>query len=101
MENAKHTELPWSINNWPQGDAEIRIGAKGTPRIATIHLRDVSINGQKANADFIVRACNNYNNLLRVLKTIAENCDLYETDPETGEILSTLASKAIDKAEKE
>jgi hypothetical protein len=50
---ARHTPGPWSINDWPQGDSEIRIGADGTSRIATVHLRDVSINEQYANAKLI------------------------------------------------
>jgi hypothetical protein len=51
-----HTKGTWSINDWPQGDAEIRLGAPGTPRIATVHLRDVSINEQHANARLIAEA---------------------------------------------
>lgn len=52
----KHTPGPWSINNWPQGDSQIAIGAVGTPLIAKAFLRDVSINQQKANARLIAAA---------------------------------------------
>ena len=56
MDTPKHTPGPWSINAWTQGDREIAIGAIGTPLIAKAFLRDVSINGQKANADLIASA---------------------------------------------
>lgn len=49
----KHTKEPWSINSWTQRDSDIRIGAAGTPLIATVHLRDCSINEHKANAKLI------------------------------------------------
>lgn len=53
---SNHTPGPWTINDWPQDTSDIRIGAVGTPRIASIHLRDVSINEQKANAQLIARS---------------------------------------------
>jgi len=53
-----HTKEPWSINHWAQPDSSIGIGAAGTPLIARIILRDVSINEQKANADRIVACVN-------------------------------------------
>ena len=52
----KFTPGPWSINDWPQSNSDIVIGAIGTPRIAKIPLRDVSINEQKANARLIKAA---------------------------------------------
>lgn len=52
----KHTKGPWSINEWTQPDREIGIGAVGTPLIAKVMLRDVSINEQKANAKLIALA---------------------------------------------
>ncbi|OZA27567.1 MAG: hypothetical protein B7X93_08820 [Hydrogenophilales bacterium 17-61-9] len=56
--NLDHTAEPWSINDWPQSRSEISIGAIGTPRVAIIPLRDVSINEQKANARRIVACVN-------------------------------------------
>lgn len=52
----KHTPGPWSINAWPQAGTDIAIGAIGTPLIAKVPLRDVSIIGQQANADLIAAA---------------------------------------------
>jgi hypothetical protein len=52
----KHTPGPWSINSWPQATSDIAIGAPGTPCIARMPLRDVSINEQRANAVLIVTA---------------------------------------------
>lgn len=54
----QHTPEPWGINEWPQPDTSIAIGAAGTPLIARVILRDVSINGQKANARRIVACVN-------------------------------------------
>lgn len=48
----------WGINQWTQPDSSIAIGAVGAPLIARVVLRDVSINQQKANAEFIVKAQN-------------------------------------------
>lgn len=53
---SKHTPKPWSINEWPHSNADMSVGAKGTPRIAVIPLRNVSINEQKANAHLIAAA---------------------------------------------
>lgn len=50
------TPGPWSINDWPQSNADIVIGAVGTPRIAKVLLRYASINEQKANARLIAAA---------------------------------------------
>lgn len=50
------TKGEWSINNWTQPDDTIAVGAVGTPLIARVHLRDVSINEQKANAKLITAA---------------------------------------------
>ena len=56
MTEAKFTPGPWSINEWPQATSDIAIGAVGTPLIARVPLRDVSINEQKANAHLIAAA---------------------------------------------
>lgn len=53
---SQHTPGPWSINDWPQANTDIAIGAVGTPLIARIPLRHVSINEQKANARLIAAA---------------------------------------------
>ena len=53
-----HTKEPWGINNWTQPDTSIAIGANGTPLIARVILRDVSIDGQAANARRIVACVN-------------------------------------------
>lgn len=56
MNSAQYTTGEWSINNWPQSNTDIAIGAVGTPLIARVPLRDVSINEQKANAILIAAA---------------------------------------------
>lgn len=53
---SNHTPGPWSINEWPHTNADMSVGAIGTPKIAIIPLRDVSINEQKANTRLIAAA---------------------------------------------
>lgn len=60
----KYTQGEWSINEWTQKDRNIRIGAIGTPLIATIEMRDVSINEHKANAHLITAAPNTFEALV-------------------------------------
>lgn len=66
-----HTPGPWSVNDWPQATTDIAIGAVGTPLIAKVPLRDVSINEQKANARLIAAAPD----LLGVIKTLVDACE--------------------------
>lgn len=93
---ADQTLGSWSINDWPQKNAEITIGAIGTPLIAIVPLRDVSINEQKANAHLIAAAPD----LLESLKNIwkAEFGSEKFNDSVKGTYWET-AFKAIAKAE--
>lgn len=52
---SKHTKLPWSIRR-RHGESSIIISSEGTPIVATVPLRDVSINEQDANARLIAAA---------------------------------------------
>jgi hypothetical protein len=72
----KHTPGPWSINDWPQANTDIAIGAAGTPLIARVPLRDVSVNEQQANAALIAAAPE----LLEALKWMVANDDTNEGD---------------------
>ena len=72
--SAQHTPGPWSINDWPQATSDIAIGAKGTPLIARVQLRDVSINEQKANASLIASAPD----LLAALEDLIDSDDTPE-----------------------
>lgn len=53
---SRHTPGPWSINDWPQANSDIAVGAVGTPLVARVPIRDVSIVGQMANARLIAAA---------------------------------------------
>jgi hypothetical protein len=68
MNAEETTPRPWSVNDWPQRDADIRIGAAGTPLIATVHLMDTSINGQRANTALIIRAVNSFDAMRDALR---------------------------------
>ena len=97
---AKHTPGPWSLNNWPQGDAELRIGAMGVARIATIHLRDVSINQQKANAALMIAAPDMLAALIAVQDDYRELLRSGPTNEEADEIdaMLQIIDAAIAKA---
>lgn len=71
-----HTEGEWSINDWPQKTSDIAIGAPGTPRVAIIPLRHVSINEQEANAKLIAAAPK----LLEACKDFIRNYKSSESD---------------------
>lgn len=80
-----HTPGPWSINSWPQATSDISIGASGTPCIARVPLRDVSINEQRANAAVIAAA----DDMLEALRSLLESI----TNSECGEVDRKLAVK--------
>ena len=78
MTEPKFTPGPWSINEWPQAASDIAIGAVGTPLIAKVSLRDVSINEQKFNAHLIAAAPELYEALEFLLTCKhGEFCDHY------------------------
>ena len=73
MRHLQHTPGPWSINDWPQATSDIAIGAVGTPLIAKVPLRDVSINEQKANACLIAIAPELLDLCERSLRALSED----------------------------
>lgn len=67
---SRHTSGPWSVNAWRSKEyPDIQIGAIGTPLIATIHFRDVSVNELEANANLITAAPEFFKALQRLLLT--------------------------------
>lgn len=77
---SNHTPGPWVINQFPQSSADISIGAVGTPLIAKVALRDVSIVEQSANALLIAAAPE----MLDALKiaVMQNSCDVLMTGKE-------------------
>ncbi len=69
------TQGIWSINAWKQRDAEMRIGAPGTPLIATIIIKDVSINEQKANAILVASSPKLLQMVERLTSNLADHVD--------------------------
>lgn len=89
--NAAHTPGPWSINDWPQATTDIAIGAVGTPLIAKVPLRDVSINEQKANAALIAESPA----LLAQLETMVAAFLTYAPKTEGAEYNCVLDARAL------
>ena len=96
---SKHTPGPWSINNWPQRDSSIAIGAIGTPLIARVKLRDVSINEQNANARLIAAAPESHASNVELAEIVREMCRALRI-PEPVEALAR-SDAAIAKAKGE
>lgn len=92
-----HTPGPWDWSPAP----EFHVWAKGTPRIAIVPLRDVSINEQEANARLIAAAPE----LLEVAVELAAKGDDININFASGDDyrkfqwLLTMARAAIAKAE--
>jgi hypothetical protein len=93
-DSAKHTPTPWSINEWPQAGSDIAIGAMGTPLIAKVILRDVSINEQKANATHIVHCVNVHDGLVEALQCFQRAWDENRllTSDEAAQMRAALAA---------
>lgn len=94
----QHTQGEWSINDWTQADDTISIGAKGTPLIARVFLRDVSYNEQLANAKLMAAS----KEMLEVLQEV--NGVLFQIS-ESGALdghsdIEVLVSEIIKKATK-
>lgn len=89
--NAQHTLGPWSVNDWPQATTDIAIGAVGTPLIAKVPLRDVSINEQKANARLIAECPE----LLTQLETMVRAFLVYAPKIEGAEYNCVLNARAL------
>lgn len=87
---SQHTPGPWSINDWPQANTDIAIGAVGTPLIARIPLRHVSINEQKANARLIAAAPD----LLAALLMVLDDPNALDGRPRTAEFVREAIAKA-------
>lgn len=88
----KHTALPWYVECFGEDDI-INIRARPEKGLAThIVYMDYNSEETKANAAFIVKACNNHEILLAALKELYENCEA------AGKYLDK-AHKAIKQAE--
>ncbi len=87
-----HTTGNWKIWPFHAKDNEIQIYADGTPLIAKVYFRDVSINEQLANAHLISAAPD----LLEALETMVK---AYEDNSQTYAMMAAdLARHAIKKA---
>lgn len=99
MKKIKHTPGPWSINNWPQPDSSIAIGATGTPLIARVQLRDVSINEHNANARLIAAAPELLEALSELADEVSDRFDLESPSTNPGiKHAVAVARKAIARA---
>lgn len=95
----KHTPGPWSINDWTQANTDIAIGAVGTPLIARVMLRDVSINEQKANAHLISAAPELHAELLKLADDLRSHTkDRLGATAETLAVWESRVLAAIAKA---
>lgn len=93
--SSRHTKGPWWLEmNCVQG--------KNNENVATIC--DEGNSSWKANAAFIVRACNNHDELLEALKTLREDIRMLKDgewvpDEDSCDASLDVADKAIENAE--
>ncbi len=102
MSESKHTPVPWSVRDNENGTLVINATEPdGSP------CQPARINGNaddevygpvtRANAEFIVRACNAHDDLLEACKAIVHAANM--GDSAMGGVAATLAGFAIAKAE--
>ena len=74
---AKHTPTPWSVHK--NADGSQRIDGQGLASIAVLSAFFSELQGeQEANAEFTVKACNNYQEMRNLLARALE--ELYAAD---------------------
>lgn len=78
--SSEHSPTPWSYAAALSGSENhkgFHIWAAGWGAIVQVYAVDEDGLTGKANADFIVRACNNFEALLEALKDIERNVGIY------------------------
>jgi len=72
MDNAKHTALPWKWDNDHNEDPIRLISGKDTIVLEAwgLYCDDLGLDLDKANAEYIVRACNSHEELVEVAKLV-------------------------------
>ena len=93
-QKTEHTKTPYSIGPERENDTSARLFA-GSRYIGAIWNSDESPEQSKANAAFIVQACNNHDNLVKALQTIA---DLSNATVRNVDDYGTIARKALKDA---
>lgn len=91
MSDAKHTALPWRMSDISHGPSRIIECPKKHLLCQTLGEND------EANAEFIVRACNSYDNLLEACQELIFHLPCMPDDHE-GHRLLRKAQAAIAKA---
>ena len=74
----EHSATPWILNIWTTGRISIESFSKNAkPQHPIAEVHQMHNNEQKANAEFIVRACNSHDALLEACKTaVVQGCVL-------------------------
>ena len=83
---AKHTPTPWSVHK--NADGSQRIDGQGLASIAVLSAFFSELQGeQEANAEFIVKACNDYHKMLELLSAAYQKLYIADhlIDPYTEE----------------
>ena len=59
---SKHTELPW---HYFRGALDKSAGVESEDKSMLLYMDGISLDAEKSNAEFIVKACNNHYQLLQ------------------------------------
>jgi hydroxyethylthiazole kinase-like sugar kinase family protein len=96
MKTQSHTPLPWKYtpdSKEKDGLWDVIVGANGEQVIYGIAGEGCSFENEEADAAFIVRSTNNFENMLTALKYVVESGESYERVQE-------IAQQAIDEAQR-
>lgn len=75
-DRSNHTPVPWTVHEWPRmpgwfqiwGDQPDGNGGTFKAWVASVRGGELSDERNKANADFIFRACNSHDELVKALE---------------------------------
>lgn len=77
MAETKHTPTPWratkarTLIHIAGDEGGVCSISVSPPRVPEIHIREETVARAKADAEFIVRACNAYDDLLAIVEAVA------------------------------
>jgi hypothetical protein len=101
MNESKHTPGPWSVCNAIGKKSEVGIVADAAPCIIAVmgnQGRGAWPQEARANAEFIVRACNSHYELLEALRELVSACTRYDEQDEHSALLAANYCAAKDRA---
>ena len=98
-DKSKHTPTPWKIEIVARRPDLKKVFSIATEHFWIADCGDARLTAVKANAEFIVKACNSYEALLEAAKSAKFFVDDHSSDNEQAMILYSKLEDAIAQAE--